>query len=362
MAERRYETLDALRGVAAIAVVVFHLSSFRMAILPSTHAYLAVDFFFVLSGFVVAHAYGAALLTRMSWLDFVRRRMVRLMPLSVLGAVVGLAVLVVKWRFLPGHNDPLGVILGGGLLNIFLLPTFWSGPAYDHEMFPGDGPLWSLFFEMAVNLAWARLGPRLSVRSLAAFVGASAVVLIALSVWHGSTRMGVEPATFWGGVARSVFGFNLGVLIYRVRDRLTFPAFALGPLVAAAVVCAAFLGPLLLVHDATQALVWDLVNILVILPATVAFAAAQGGAGRIGRLCGEISYPIYVLHWPCLAVFSGLHQLKFARVSPLAFGVVTLVAAIAVSWAAYKIYDEPVRRWLSGRFVRSPRAAPLGAR
>jgi peptidoglycan/LPS O-acetylase OafA/YrhL len=361
MPTRRYETLDALRGVAALAVVIFHLRAFNLApaLVPAAH--LAVDFFFVLSGFVVAHAYGEARLRAMSWAMFAERRAIRLMPLAVLGALLGLIVLILKWRMFPGREDPLPNILISGLLNLFMLPSFISGSAYEHGIFPGDGPLWSLFFELAINLIWGWIGVRLTIRQLAAWVALAAVCLVALSIDHGSTRMGVGAPTFWGGLARANFGFCLGVLLYRLRGHLKAPARTWGAPAAAAMLVVAFCAPNWVVRGPVQTMIWDLAWILVILPAVVVFGAGQTASGPLSRALGEISYPVYVLHWPCLAVFSGLRQKLFTDVDPIVFCAAAVTTILLFSWLVLKLYDEPVRRWLSRRLSRAPRAVAVSA-
>ncbi len=246
---KRYEALDALRGVAALAVLVFHLSAFGLGANLAPHAYLAVDFFFVLSGFVIAHAYGEALAGPLSWFDFARRRVIRLFPLALFGAVFGLAVLLLKWKLFPGREGALGEIVSSGLLNLLLLPSFFSGPIYDNAMFPGDGPLWSLFFEMAINLAWAGIAARWGRRRLVLLVVTSGACLTALAVGHGSTRMGVEPQSFWGGAARAAFGFTFGVLIYQWLGRFNGRARRGGAFLATAALGLAFCAPMVLVHS-----------------------------------------------------------------------------------------------------------------
>lgn len=358
---KRYETLDALRGVAAVSVVIYHLHAFNVTpdLLPS--AQLAVDFFFVLSGFVVAHAYGEARLGRMSWLDFASRRLTRLMPLAMLGAALGLAVLLLKWRLFPGAEPPLGNILAAGVLNLFLLPSFVGTTAYEHGIFPGDGPLWSLFFELVVNLAWGWIGVRLTTRQLAIFVGVSGLTMVVLAILHGSTRMGNGPHTFWGGMARASFGFTLGVLLYRLRDRLAVPARRWAPFACTAALALAFAGPAWLVHNPGEALAWDLVWMLVALPAVVAVGAGQEGAGWLSRFLGELSYPVYVLHWPCLVVLTGLRQKLFPSLGWPVFALTAMALVSVLGWLTLKLYDEPVRRWLSGRLAQRARPAAASA-
>ena len=361
MAKTRYETLDALRGVAALSVVVYHLHAFNVTpdLLPSAH--LAVDFFFVLSGFVVAHAYGEARLGRMSWLDFASRRIVRLMPLASLGAAIGLAVLLLKWRLYPGAEPPLTNILRAGALNLFMLPSFVGDTIYEHGIFPGDGPLWSLFFELVVNLVWGLIGVRLTTRRLALFVAASGLAMVGLALMQGSTRMGVGPETFWGGLARASFGFTLGVLLYRLRGVLTFRARPWAPLACAAALAVAFAGPAWLVHGPAQTLAWDLAWMLVALPALVVVGAGQDGGGWLSKRLGELSYPVYVLHWPCVEVLAGARQKLAPSLGWPVFCVVAIALVVLAAWFTLKLYDEPVRRWLGQRLARPARPAVLSA-
>lgn len=348
---RRYEALDALRGVAALAVVVFHLRAVNLAPDLAPHAHLAVDFFFVLSGFVVAHAYGERLAGRMTWRLFAARRLIRLVPLAFIGALIGLVGVIVRWRLAPGHADPLDRILISGVLNLALLPTVFSGARYGYAAFPGDGPLWSLFFELAVNLVWGWCGVRLTIRQLAGVVALAAICLITLSVLHGSTRMGVAWTTFWGGAARATFGFSLGVLIYRIRDRLPGAAWSGAAPTACVALIVAFVAPAWLTMGQGATLAWDLTWILVLLPTTVVLAAGQERMGRFSRGLGALSYPLYVLHYPCLAALSGFREKYLPWIEAFPFGLMSTILVVALSWAALKLYDEPVRRWLSQRLT-----------
>jgi peptidoglycan/LPS O-acetylase OafA/YrhL len=351
MLARRFETLDALRGVAALAVVIFHLHVFKLTGDLAPHAYLAVDFFFVLSGFVVAHAYEDALRGRLSLTGFARRRLIRLLPLAVAGAAAGLIVLIVKQRLFPGREDPLPAILLSGGLNLFMLPSPFSGAPYDHEIFPGDSPLWSLFFELAVNMIWAAIAPRLGTRALIILVAVAAAVLVVMATVMQTANMGFDARTFWGGAARVVFGFSLGVLIHRLRARLVVPAWpATPPLLALAlVVILAF--PIWILHGREAFLAFDLTAILVILPAVVVVAVSQSGAARIDRLLGDLSYPIYVIHWPILAIVSGLRQKLGPGPAPGLLAAATVVAILIAGWLALKLYDAPVRARLA-RLIR----------
>jgi peptidoglycan/LPS O-acetylase OafA/YrhL len=351
MTGKRYETLDALRGVAAASVVCVHAHFFKLTPELAPHANLAVDFFFMLSGFVVAHAYGEALLGRMSWTDFAVRRLARLAPLAIAGALLGLVVLLGKWSLAPAREDPLWNILASGLLNLMMLPTLFSGAPYAHQLFPGDTPLWSLFFEIAINLIWAWIGLRLSTRRLALVVVACAILLAALAINHGAVDVGSDAMTFWIGAARSAFGFGLGVLICRLRHRLAAPRMAWGPVLLGAVLVATFSIPLAFAHGKAVDLVWDLACIFVVLPVLVVIGFHQGGAGKIGKLFGDLSYPVYVLQWPVLALLGAMHQRLFHQTHSSWLGIVAFPAILIFSWVALKSYDEPVRLALRRREV-----------
>src|SRR6202790_2270034 len=86
-----YPILDGLRGTAAIMVVIYHLFEAYFPVVghhPTPHGYLAVDFFFLLSGFVVGYAYDDRW-GRMGLRGFLARRLIRLHPMVILGSVIG---------------------------------------------------------------------------------------------------------------------------------------------------------------------------------------------------------------------------------------------------------------------------------
>ena len=342
MATRRYETLDALRGVAALAVVVFHLTRIGEVQLMSA-GYLAVDFFFALSGFVIALAYEKPLRSRMSWRAFFIKRAIRLYPLSVLGATLGLVVLLLKWHLVPLKSDPMSQILSSAALNWLLLPTFSASASSAYDIFPGDPPLWSLFFEMVVNLVWAWLGVRMCTRALAAVVLLSGAAMTAMSISFHTANLGFDPQTFWGGFVRSFFGFSLGVIIFRLRDHLTLGVGRFAPLLLSIVLLIILACPW---NGGQHGVPWrDLISILVLLPMVVVLGIAHDGSGRLTRLLGALSYPIYVLHFPILYLISHLPHAALRHVHLLSLAMIW--TTLPVAYLAMRYYDEPIRRWLS---------------
>ena len=343
-----------------MAVVVFHLSSIRLEPGLVPHGYLAVDFFFVLSGFVVAYAYERALQTSLSLHAFVIKRLVRLYPLAALGAAMGLALLLLKWRFYPDKVDSLPRILISGLFNSLMLPTVFSSAAAHYEMFPGNGPLWTLFFELGVNVLWAWVGTRLRSSALLVVAAVSWLALAVLATRFGTLNIGYDMQTFSAGVARVCFGFPLGVVIYRARDSLRLPALRLGPVLLAVVLLAVLASPVNADHAGMPW--WDLLSISLLLPVIVVLGVSQGQAGRLGAFLGMLSYPVYVLHFPLLLVVSALHQTVLAGWDIHPVMLAGLAAIILLAVAAQWGYDEPVRRYLLRAASRHdflrPRYAP----
>jgi peptidoglycan/LPS O-acetylase OafA/YrhL len=352
MRARRYESLDALRGVAALAVVIYHLSQVKLEPPLVTGGYLAVDFFFVLSGFVVALAYEDARRRTLSWEAFLVKRVTRLYPLALLGVVFGLIVTLMKWHWFPDRVDTLPQILISGFFNSLMLPTVFGSAGGLHEIFPGNGPLWTLFQEMAVNLLWAWLGIRMKTWRLAAVALVSGAVLAVMATHFQTANMGYDLTTFWGGVARVCFGFPLGVVIYRLHLDMAIPAGRYGTALLGVMMLIVFVMPMTLGRDGVP---WrDLVSILLVLPCIVVLGVGQVSGGRIGAMLGALSYPVYALHYPVLLLASGLSQTVLSRINVHVISVCTVVLVVALGAAANRFYDEPVRRMLSRRTRRVP--------
>lgn len=169
-----YNILDGLRGVAALTVVCFHLfEAYATSHLDQkiNHGYLAVDFFFILSGFVVGYAYDDRWKT-MRITDFLKRRFIRLHPMVVLGAVIGAVMFYFQgcsvWDV--SQVSAMALILAT-LMNTFLIP---ATPGMEirgvGEMYPLNGPSWSLFFEYMGNILYAFFLHKLSTKVLSVLV------------------------------------------------------------------------------------------------------------------------------------------------------------------------------------------------
>ncbi len=333
---RHNASLDGLRGVAALAVCISHMS---LAISPGKptpfHGNLAVDFFFILSGFVIDRAYTDKLRTSMSVARFTALRIIRLFPLILLGMALG--IVVFGPQFSPGQ---LAAIVATGLL---MLPISIAGNGF----FPLDNPLWSLLYEFWANLLYAFLARFRWTANAFAALGALILIFITLRGHHISGGFGYN--TLIAGVGRILWGFFIGIVLSRyltagrVQSLPTVPF----PLLAG--------GLWLILINLRTGPWYDDLCVFALFPGLVALAvkdAADGLTRRIALLAGALSYPLYVLHQPLAS------ELANFKAHALEASAVLLALILAVSYGALKYYDEPVRDWF-GRKMRRPISLPI---
>ena len=361
-----YDILDGLRGVAALLVIWYHVfEAFATSPLDQgfNHGYLAVDFFFVLSGFVVGYAYDDRW-KRMRMRDFFKRRLIRLHPMVVMGALLGVVTFVVqgcvKW---DGTPVPFSHVMLAMLLGLFLIPALpGSAPEVrgNGEMFPLNGPSWSLFFEYIGNLLYALFLHRLSTRALAVLVAVAGAGLASFALFNlsGFGHLGVGWSlldyNLPGGLLRMTFSFSAGLLMSRVfrpvHIRGTFWWCSLG---VAVLLCIPHLGADgTLWHNG----LYDSLCTLFFFPLLVWLGASgrttDRGSTRICKFLGDISYPLYIIHYPFMYLFYAWvwrEGLSFSQAWPMAVAV--FVGSILLAWLCLKLYDGPVRRWLSRKIL-----------
>jgi peptidoglycan/LPS O-acetylase OafA/YrhL len=335
----RFALLDGMRGIAALAVAFLHAGlGFGLPVVPA-HGYLAVDFFFCLSGFVICHAYEARLRGGMTFGRFLRLRLVRLYPMIFIAAL-----LVTAATFATG--DP--ALRHGGDLPILILGVFTLLPLgllVHLPTFVLNGPLWSLFFEIAANIAYffeakgALAWPKLFI-SLAFF----AACLAAVTIMVGSmAAVGFSsPSSFAAGVPRVGYSYLAGMLIYRYAPALpALPGWLLALLLAGV-----FMMPALPDHG-----LYDVIAVLAGFPLLVALSAQAAPGPALAPLwvqLGELSYPLYVIHEPVLRL-----AFHISRPIPALAGAPALPAyggaliAILLAYALLHLYDQPLRNRLS---------------
>ncbi len=362
-----YALLDGLRGVAALLVVWYHVfEGYQFAgnkpiIDFANHGYLAVDFFFILSGFVIGYAYDDRWGKSLSLGSFFRRRLIRLHPMVMLGAVIGaVSFLLTGMERWDGTHSTLLLTLLALLCSWLMIPAvpgIQREVRGNGEMFPLNGPCWSLFFEYIGNIIYAFIMRRLPTRILACV---SALLCCALAWYaitdqsgYGSIGVGwtIDTTNVLGGLLRMLCPFTLGLLMSRVFKplRKARGAFWIGAIVLLLLFHVPFItsGNQLSLNG-----IFETVCIVVVFPAIVWLAASGKTTDKtstsICRFLGNISYSLYIVHYPVMYAFYmwliKTKQFTFAETWPMALA--TMACSVCIAWLCLKFYDEPVRKWL----------------
>lgn len=360
-----YKILDGLRGVAALLVVTFHIleannggSRFAQII---NHGYLAVDFFFLLSGFVVAYAYDDRW-GKMSQWEFYKRRLVRLQPMVIMGSIIGAIFFYLQASptvFPLISATPVWKMLLVMVIGCTLIPIPISMDIRGwQEMHPLDGPAWSLFFEYIANILYAVIVRHFSKTVLAIFVALFAGLLINYLVTgpQGDVIGGwsINKQQMSIGFIRLLYPFFAGVLLSRLGKLIHIKsAFAVCSILVFIVLAIPRIGGTgqLWMNGLYEAFV-----IIIMFPLIVAIGAGGELTGKTAtKVCkffGDISYPIYITHYPLIYWYTAwVIDNKVPMGYSLCIGSVVLVSSIAIAYACLKLYDEPVREWLRKRFL-----------
>jgi peptidoglycan/LPS O-acetylase OafA/YrhL len=345
--KRVFHTLDGLRGVAAICVALHHLSRWPIGLQdPMPQAGLAVDMFFVMSGFVLAHAYQHRLDAGMTTWRFMGARLIRLWPLYLLGTAIKLAAIL----YLSGHGAPApgSAIVSSILFALVLLPV--PRPlSITGQPFPLNAPAWSLFFELGVNFVWATVLRRSHPRILACICVVAAAALV---IFSGTFE------TFISGLPRVGFSFFAGILSYGAWKR--WPAnWRLGPWAAPLVLAAAvalFAAPVS--TAATPAYQLACMALFPVFVWASAKVSARGWIASAMKQLGIASYALYVLHDPVffLVMRAGTLPTPLHLPGPY-MALLVLAPLIGLTLFLNMVFDRPARKWLTGALAPTPAAS-----
>jgi peptidoglycan/LPS O-acetylase OafA/YrhL len=341
---RVFMSLDGLRGIAAMAVVTRHVPDPTVVkLLPGS--YLAVDLFFVLSGFVLAHSYSIRLRNGMGIVGFMRLRLIRLYPLYILGTALLIPRLYhMRVSTLEGH-EWLKSLACLALAFLFLPEPAMLSP--DLHPFPLNVPAWSLFFELVINLVFAFVVMRLTVRILCVILAAGLVLLGITGLHFGNLNIGWQFSSFWGGAGRVLYAFFAGVAVYQTwaSGRLHWVKLPMS--------IAALLMLVVFAIDIPRRAIFDMaVNALLFPLLVLAAARSEPGEFMLSacQTLGRASYAIYIMQislilWLAWFVKAFLHR-DFAS-----FGVVGTVSMLAyvtlVALFLDRYYDPQARAVLS---------------
>lgn len=352
-AERTFHTLDALRGIAALAVVLFHCS-YIYGLPQPVEGQIAVDLFFVMSGFIIAYRYDVRFAAGLGTLAFAKQRFIRLYPLFILGSLIG--VLPALAAVVAGNVSTLHRGFVESLpLAALMLPSHLAAPDTNF-VYPLNAPAWTLALEMLVNIAYAASFRSWTTRRLIGCVIVGFAALCLAASHYGTLDVGWTWSHYLGGFPRILYGFAAGVLMFRLFERRPFRATLPWWSLLLIIGVLFFLPP-----PVTRAW-WDLGLVAVVVPAIVIAGVAAEPPKWLHSACataGIYSYVVYSLHFVLIGVFirleDRLHLDKDAASLGKALVFTGLVAAVSV--AAHVLYDRPIRRRLTRAFVTA-RTAP----
>lgn len=371
----RYEVLDGLRGVAALCVVTFHmLECYSSNVTESfmAHGYLAVDFFFALSGYVLGYAYQDRW-DKMSYKDFFKRRVTRLHPMLVMGVLIGIIFFYYSGSvevFNAVDSTPWYFLLLQALLTLFCIPftKSWDIRGWG-ELSSINGPVWTLMYEYIANFLYAFVFRFLPIWGLGILAAGAAVcstdLALNLNIFGNLADEGyfnnlnggfvLDPEHVYRGFTRLLYPFLIGLIMSRLGKMIKSDH---GFLITSVLLLMMFGMPRIggdarIIDGAFQ-----LFSVLFLFPLVLIIGAGSNVTGKVSskicRFMGEISFPLYITHYPILYMHMSWAQRHLD--SPVGTHVfvalTTALLAIMVAWASLKLYDIPVRTWLKEHWLK----------
>jgi len=379
----RYEILDGLRGVAALMVIIFHCFETYIPVFGTqivNHGYLAVDFFFVLSGFVIGYAYDDRWDKMTTW-GFFKRRLTRLHPMVIAGTLIGAALFFFAGAAFPETlKTPLWKFALCLVMGLLMIPC---GTGLDIrgwcEMNSFNGPNWSLTFEYVGNILYAFVFRHLPKLALAILCVVCAFFTLDLTLgWDvfgffpdgpQYTVIGgwsLTPDQLYIGFTRLLYPFLCGLLISRILPghrsesnpsgspihlKGGFWWCSLALVVLFSIPC---IGGKTGVPDG----IYQAICILLVFPIIVLAGSGSVTTDKkstaVCKWLGNLSYPLYITHYPLMYM-----QMSWVAEHPdapvwihIAVNVGIVFLSIVLAWGVLKIYDEPVREWLKEHWLK----------
>ena len=351
MKSNRFVFLDGIRGIASIFVLTRHTNSFWNV--DIYHCYLAVDLFFILSGYVIAHAYDRKLATKaVSTSKFIIIRAIRLYPVFLLSLILSvIAAFSTDSILLPKNYYDVLTISAMISLTALFIPSHFN---VEKELFPINGPYWSLFYEVTANIIYSIIRPILNNLTLLTIVIISGILLCIVSYTHQNLDAGFffSQKSFVAGFTRSIFGIFTGLLLHRHHIFLGNTLLKnISPWVSFFIIIITLSIP------SIPNINWliDIIIVCFIYPFCVIIASNNISTKFEWALLalGSASYPIYVLHKPLGALVSNILEGNEKLYSPIS-GILLSALLISISILIEKYYDIPLRRKINSLIFSPP--------
>ena len=371
----RYEVLDGLRGVAALCVVGFHMMECYSADITNNimaHGYLAVDFFFALSGYVLGYAYQDRF-DQMGYKGFFKRRIARLHPMLLIGVLMGIIFFYYSGSvgvFGAVDSAPWHFLMLQAVLTLFCIPfpQSWDIRGWG-ELSSINGPVWTLIYEYIANILYAFIFRFLPTWGLAILAMGSAVltadIALNLNIFGNLTETDYfyyinggfvfNPEHVYLAFTRLLYPFLIGLLMSRMGKMIKSNH---GFLITSLIVFGMFNVPKYMGGGNIVDGAYQLFCVLVLFPLVLVTGAGSKVTGKVStKVCkflGDISFPLYITHYPVLYMHMSWAQRHLdSPVSTHIFvAITTTILVIMNAWAALKLYDLPVRAWLKEHWLK----------
>jgi len=311
------------------------------------HSYLAVDFFFCLSGFVIAYAYDSKV-ESMGLIRFIQSRLIRLHPLVIIGALLGLITFI----FDPFSNLYQGYGLGKTLL-MFLSAALLIPYPLVHEryfnLFHLNPPTWSLFWEYMANIFYVFVLYKVKNQLLWVLIVIAALLLGYEAYRIGNLAVGWGGDNFFGGGARIFYSFLVGMLVYRsnwiIKSRMGF-------MVMGILLFVVFLIP----FNEKMNWITDSIAVIFYFPFLIALGAGAtltAGFDKICKFLGDISYPLYMVHYPFLWIYLSYVETKKPPMNDMVVVmIISLFLLIGLAYLTMVFLDQPIRKHFNNRLKK----------
>ncbi len=343
MQKQHFLVLDGLRGIAAIIIVIFHFMEWLITDFKENfigHGFLAVDFFFCLSGFVIAYAYDEKI--RLIGLKkFFVARLIRLHPLVVIGSVLGMVGLL--WTpFSESGNYSLSMLVKLFVSSLLLIP-YPVLPERAYNLFSINAPAWTLFWEYVANIAYALYLFKIRRNMLFLLVSLCAIYLVYLSYSYGNLAGGWSKDNWEVGGIRLAYSFCAGLILY--RNRLIIKN-KLGFIAPTGLLLIALFMPFLSFNWLVEAII-----VIVYFPFIIALGAGTHVNRTVAHICrflGNLSYPLYMTHYCVIWAFGAYLQSAYFDPNRIGYVIVggTLIL-IGFGYFIMRFVDTPIRKKLT---------------
>jgi len=361
---REIRALTGLRGIAAVYVVLFHYYSGVSFASPLvtllSHGYLAVDLFFVLSGFVMTLNYAELFRGRWQWQSsriFLSRRIARVYPLFVVTGVC--AAILISRGWLDGTQAGLK---GALALNVLMIQAWGLAPSL-------DAPSWSIsaewaayiVFPLALWLGHNPMGRRARITLLCALASIAIMCWLPTSIVHRPyplALLGFNDFRDGWPVFRCLPEFFLGIFTARVYALQKDRSFQERRLVAPAIAIAVLV---LLAIPRSDFFFVAVCPILVLSLTSKSGLVVRLTGCKIAHHLGVISYSIYLVHELLGGLVAFVHHdvNRHGLQHGQTYGaVVAILLVYPISLAAYHFVEKPCRRLVRGLLERKSSAAP----